>query len=344
MSAAVAAQEWARAPFEGIAKTPVARCPACDSPKQRPLFEVREHEYATTTSDAFPLVECEDCGAWFLNPRPATTALDVIYPPNYFLHVLEMRAGEADQRAGLFAYFQDLLFRRRIRPIEAHVALGPETRWLDIGCGTGSVLESMRKAYGATGVGIDFSERAAALARQRGFDARVGRFEDYAPDGGERYQLIHSSHVIEHLESPLHYMRKCWDLLERGGINVVITPNKDAWEAKRFGRHWGGLHVPRHWTLLGPESARTLGERTGFEHLETRFSTNGTFWGWTLHALAEARFGRSLADRVFPSDHRVVAAGLGSVLRNGLLTVFDALNQLWHRETANMLVIYRKRS
>ena len=62
--------------------------------------------------------------------------------------------------------------------------------------------------------------------------------------------MIHSSHLIEHVESPSAYLRKTWDLLAPGGLSVFITPNTATWEARAFGRHWGGLHAPRHWALL----------------------------------------------------------------------------------------------
>ena len=100
--------------------------------------------------------------------------------------------------------------------------------------------------------GIDLSPRAVETCRARGFTAHASRFEDYAPGEGETYDVVHSSHVIEHVESPLAYMEKAYELVEPGGLNAFITPNTHTWEARLFGRHWGGLHVPRHWAMLDP--------------------------------------------------------------------------------------------
>ena len=56
--------EYERSAISGIEKQPVPICPACRSKGRHKLADVREHEYTTTTDDDFPLMECDDCGAW----------------------------------------------------------------------------------------------------------------------------------------------------------------------------------------------------------------------------------------------------------------------------------------
>lgn len=333
-----------RAAVAGIETVAVPRCPACESDGRREILRVREHEYATTTTDEFPVVACSGCGAWYLDPRPAASTLPIIYPPDYYAYVQDSKeqSGEKVESRGVFSALGALLFKKRIEPIARHIALGPDKRWLDIGCGNGSVLQAMKEAYGVDGTGLDLSEEAAAFCRKRGFEAHAGRFEDYRPAPGEAYDLVHSSHVIEHLESPYEYLRKTFDLLKPGGLCVFITPNTDTWEARAFGRHWGGLHVPRHWTLLDPQSARKLGERAGFDHVETRFSTNGTFWTWSFHSWFRGRLPDAWNDAIFPSDYRFVESNAWNIARIGLFTLFDTVNLLLTKRSSNMLVILRK--
>ena len=251
---------WTRPIASQIPKESVPRCPACESDTRHELYSVREHEYDNTTDDEFVFKECDRCGAWYLDPRPAVSALDIIYPPNYYTNVLESRDDGVVDRAssGLFSRVRRFLFRRHFAPIIRHRALTPDSICLDIGCGSGISLDAIHQSFGIRGVGIDYSEKAAQLTRARGFEAHACRFEEYDP-GELRFDLVHSSHVIEHVASPLDMMKKSFDLLKPGGLCVFFTPNPDTWEAKRFGRHWGGLHVPRHWTLFGPESARENG-------------------------------------------------------------------------------------
>lgn len=333
-----------RAPVAGIPTEAVPRCPACDSDRRHLRARVAEHEYTTTTVDRFPLMECDGCGVWYLDPRPHASALPIIYPPNYYAYVRDAldTAGGADRTTGVSARLGSALFRHRIRPIARHIELGPGTSWLDVGCGSGSVLASMGDAYGVRGTGIDLSPDAVAACRRRGFTAYAARFEDYAPADGEAYDLIHSSHLIEHVESPYAYLCKTWDLLAPGGLSVFITPNTATWEARAFGRHWGGLHAPRHWTLLDRTNVRRLAERAGFEHLDTRFSTNGTFWTWTCHSALHGRVPARINDALFPSDDRFIRNSLGNIARIGAFSLLDAANIVVTGRSSNMLVILRK--
>jgi SAM-dependent methyltransferase len=236
------------------------------------------------------------------------------------------------------------MFKQRIRPIEKHLRITPETRWLDIGCGFGMALESMYQVHGIRGVGLDMSARAVAICRQRGFEAHAVRIEDFAPPAGMKFHFIHSSHLIEHVGSPLEYLKKVYDLLEPGGITVYITPNARTWESRLFGRHWGGLHVPRHWVLFNSASAIRAAKRAGFEHVETCFSTNSQFWIWSFHSLLLQFLPRRVCDALFPSDHRFVKSGLWMVLRGGFFTAVDMLTVICTGRSSNMMVILRKNS
>ena len=336
---------WYKRPVSHeIPKEKVALCPLCDSPGKRFLYKVQEHEYDNTTDDLFNMVSCLECGAWYLDPRPADSELRTIYPPNYYSNVLE--AGSAvdleTAKKGAFHRLGTWLFERRIRPISKHLEWTPSTRWLDIGCGFGLALEAMHRLHGVRGVGVDMSERAINICRQRGFEAHAVKFEDFTPPRGMRFHFIHSSHLIEHVASPVAYLQKVYDLLEPGGVTVFITPNTSTWESRLFRRHWGGLHVPRHWVLFNGPSAVRAARRVGFEHLETGFSTNSQFWVWSLHSLLGRILPRTVCDVLFPSDHRFVKSSLWTILRGGFFTALDIFNVVFTGRSSNMAVILRK--
>jgi SAM-dependent methyltransferase len=124
-------------------------------------------------------MECDACGAWYLDPRPHVSTLGIIYPPDYYAYVRDALddAGASDRpRPGLFARLGSALFTRRIQPIARHIALGPGTRWLDVGCGGGLSLQSLLDAFGVRGTGIDLSPRALEACRRLGFTAHAFRF------------------------------------------------------------------------------------------------------------------------------------------------------------------------
>jgi 2-polyprenyl-6-hydroxyphenyl methylase/3-demethylubiquinone-9 3-methyltransferase len=122
----------------------------------------------------------------------------------------------------------------------------PAGRVLDVGCGTGSLLERLAER-GCSGVGIDLSPDSVALAAERlraigaddRLEARVG--SAYEPPEGP-YDLIALTDVLEHLEEPRACLRALRERLAPGGLLVVSTPNRRSlpgarrWIAERWPR------------------------------------------------------------------------------------------------------------
>ena len=80
---------------------------------------------------------------------------------------------------------------------------------LDIGCGVGNHLNIFKHIFPNAEIhGIEPSEISAKIAKQNNFQIFIDRFEniDMQPD---EYDLIYSSHVIEHVERPDDFLEKC---------------------------------------------------------------------------------------------------------------------------------------
>ena len=133
---------------------------------------------------------------------------------------------------------------------------------LDLGCSSGSFLESMHseswKLYG-----IEMSPECARAAETRcGAQVFVGNILD-APFPSEMFDVITCFDVLEHLFEPQQVMEKVTKWLKPGGIFFVQVPNIDSAEARVFGTYWHGLELPRHLFHYSPESLRFLAESTG---------------------------------------------------------------------------------
>ncbi len=103
-------------------------------------------------------------------------------------------------------------------------------RILDIGCGGGLVAEPMAR-LGATVTGVDASHRNVEVARihaaQGGLaiDYRQGTAEELLA-AGERFDVVLSLEVVEHVADPAAFLGACAGLVAPGGALFVATINR----------------------------------------------------------------------------------------------------------------------
>jgi ubiquinone/menaquinone biosynthesis C-methylase UbiE len=135
-------------------------------------------------------------------------------------------------------------------------------RVLDVGCGTGALLDAVRPAYG---VGVDLSPAMVALARGRfpRLQFRVGDAEALEP--GEAFDWVMMVDLLEHLADPRAALASARRACHPESRLIVIAANP-AWQAVLHLAERLGLKMPEgdhRW--LGAEEIRSLLHETGFE-------------------------------------------------------------------------------
>ena len=157
------------------------------------------------------IVKCRTCGLMYQNPGPSESTLHrCSYSEDYFTNY--MRVFEK-QRKYFFERYK-LLFR-------AH----RDAKVLDIGCGTGSFL-SVARECGMDAYGVEVSQWAAQIARQKvGGAVITGTLAD-AMFGDGMFDIIHMSHLLEHCEDPGKILLEAGRVLKRGGILLIEVPNE----------------------------------------------------------------------------------------------------------------------
>ena len=103
-------------------------------------------------------------------------------------------------------------------------------RALDVGCGAGLLAEPLAR-LGAAVTGIDAAAEAIGVAREHA--AQSGLAIDYRAGGieqidGERFDLVTSLEVIEHVTDPAAFVGGLARALAPGGLLVMSTPNRTA--------------------------------------------------------------------------------------------------------------------
>ena len=144
---------------------------------------------------------------------------------------------------------------------------------LDVGCGNGRFLSIMRRGgWKTAGIEADI-ELAARLRAELGLDIHAGRIEN-CPFEDSSFDVIHLSHVLEHLADPVASLGKALRLLKTGGRLYLRLPDSNGLAAKLFKDRWVGLDAPRHLCIYTRESVEMLLDKSGFILEEIKQDTN----------------------------------------------------------------------
>jgi SAM-dependent methyltransferase len=217
---------------------------------------------ADDEAQTFAVVRCRGCGLAYVNPRPTVAEIGRYYPDDY--HTARDAGGTVQRledawRQRQFGEVADWL--AGLRPSRGHL--------LDVGCGSGELLEALRAA-GWLVTGVEPSARSAEIARrQRGLDVQTAAFDDAAlPEAA--FEAVVFAAVLEHLHDPLAALARARRLLTPSGlVAVLFLPRFDAPQSRLFGPRWIGLDLPRHLYHFEPRSFAATARAAGLRVVAT---------------------------------------------------------------------------
>jgi len=142
-------------------------------------------------------------------------------------------------------------------------------RTLDVGCGPGQVLGTLRD-HGWDTYGVDFSPIAVEYARrQRGLNVTLG---DLLQAGYKDafFDVVLFNHCLEHVYNPIETLREVYQILKPGGLLPINIPNASSFEAWLFGEYWTQWSPPQHLHHFTKQIMRRLLTLTGFHSVQIR--------------------------------------------------------------------------
>jgi SAM-dependent methyltransferase len=121
---------------------------------------------------------------------------------------------------------------------------------LDYGCGTGYGTYMLSK-FAQSVVGVDVSGESVAYAKEHFVSDNV-IFKDINELGNEKYDVIVSFQVIEHVKNDKTYINSLKKLLNPNGVLLLTTPNKQ-------GRIFNYIQIPWNKYHLKEYSIKSMG-------------------------------------------------------------------------------------
>lgn len=275
-------------------------CPLCGGPGN-PLYKGLTDRIFSAPG-AWDIRKCNspECGCLWLDPVPAYYDLPKLYA-GYYTHqstsprsassvvggivarvraaYLQARFGyetgadsRLDKLLGLLVHINPV-WRDSLDASVFYLDAKPGGRLLEIGCGSGAVLQSLQKK-GWQVSGLDFDQAAVDNARAKGLEVCHGQLAEQA-FADEAFDAVVMSHVVEHLPAPYEVLTECRRILKKDGTLVLLTPNADSSGHRHFRQDWRGLEPPRHLQIFTLNSLANIAARAGFSAVKTSSSMNG---------------------------------------------------------------------
>lgn len=267
-------------------------CNLCGQDSAQPWVIARDRGFGR-----FAVVHCNQCGLFFVNPRPDEEEIAACYPPDYYAYAETRPKGLLGRLKEVFAQIiareysgytalapSPLLQTRGMRVMARLLAypfrhtllrLPPhpgkaEARILDIGCATGEDLDFARKCGWET-YGVEINQGAAAIARRKGHQVFVGRLHQAAYPA-QFFDAVMIWDVLEHLHDPKRTLQEINRILRPGGYLLGKALNAASIQAQVFrDKWWPGMDVPRHLYFYTPRTLRSYLEQTGFDVTRVAF-------------------------------------------------------------------------
>ena len=96
---------------------------------------------------------------------------------------------------------------------------------LEIGCGSGYFADQLNcKSF----LGLEFNQMAIDKATEKGLKVIKSSIENLASSTEEKFDLIFSFHVLEHVKDPLSFVDSAKKLLKEDGLLFLAVPNNDS--------------------------------------------------------------------------------------------------------------------
>lgn len=122
--------------------------------------------------------------------------------------------------------------------------IGEHERVLEVGCGSGGFRSWLPASVGYTG--LEFNDEAVRKAKDAGLHVLRQSIEDHAAQILDKYDVVCSFQVLEHVPEAQSFIKACIQALKPGGKLIIAVPAEDSFLAIASN---APLNMPPHHVL-----------------------------------------------------------------------------------------------
>jgi 2-polyprenyl-3-methyl-5-hydroxy-6-metoxy-1,4-benzoquinol methylase len=241
----------------------------------------------TFDSNNFSILFCNSCQNYFTQPFPRV--------PEY--ENLDFHANERSDQFQQLKYVNDLpddwqrLIRFQVRLLVDK--LKKDSNILEIGCGEGLLLYELGEQGFSNLEGIEPSKSAFARGTKKGLVI----YNDYLENLSllNQYDVIIMSHVLEHVEDPITYIKTLKKYLRPNGYLLLTQTNCEGWIPKLLGPGWYAWVPEQHFWHFTERGLTKILNPMGFEVRSVEYTSlvhahNFLYWTTRIFKKSQDQF------------------------------------------------------
>lgn len=230
-------------------------CPSCDSDKYINRFDKNGFHYVT----------CENCSTFFINPRPTPEILESFYRESLNYAFWNSNIFPKSEEMRLQKIFIPRI-NNLIKMIEKYKI--NKNAILEVGGGFGTFCSELAKRnIFKKIVVVEPVHELAETCKKRGLFVLEDPIEKVHFQDNDKFDVIVSFEVIEHLFSPQNFISSISSFLNENGLLIITCPNGSGFDIEIL-KTESVLVDHEHLNYFNPKSIKHLFEKNKLEILE----------------------------------------------------------------------------
>lgn len=260
------------------------RCRICGNSTQNRSYEIKEMMFGFR--DIFTYFQCSQCNCLQIKEIPPD--ISKYYPEKYYSFepveelrnplknlLKKMRDSYAIFNKGILGKLLFILYPNEKLRTLYKTNINKQSRILDVGCGSGLLLYSLKNIGFHSLLGID-----PYINKDIRYENGLTILKKSVFQITEKWDLIMFNHSFEHISNPIETLQQCSELLNNGGVCLIRIPTVSSYAWNYYKANWVQLDAPRHFFLYSIDSINLLTQQSELRLEEIVFdSFEFQFWG-----------------------------------------------------------------